>query len=358
MPQTKVLHLTMESAGARAIDADDLLVLHGNGADTSTTITDDSLSPRTVTAQDDAQIDTAQFMFGGASILFDGDDFLSVTGTLTDFDTGAGDFDIEFRCRPTNLDDYGQFLVVLDEFDAPFLTITFDPAIGVYMAVTNAAVDPFYIDGVTEQYPQLALNTWTTIRYVKAGDVFYVFQDGVLISTGTNWGAGDPINTESSVSAVYIGANGDGSSGFIGNIDEFVYCKVSRGIISYTVPTSELGGAAGFADSSTYAHPITTIDTADGEVTIDTVEFDVGASSAKFTNTDPEAITENGAVIEVSHNPVLNLNGDDFEIEFRVKFSALLDPTTLGPRPKILSKGNPNDIDHGFFIDFSENLGS
>jgi len=56
------------------------LLLHGDGANGSTTIVDSSPSPKTVTAVGDAQISTAQSKFGGSSIAFDGSgDYLSIS---------------------------------------------------------------------------------------------------------------------------------------------------------------------------------------------------------------------------------------------------------------------------------------
>ena len=55
------------------------LLLHGNGTNGSTTFTDNSPSPKTVTAVGNAQISTAQSKFGGTSIAFDGTgDYLSI----------------------------------------------------------------------------------------------------------------------------------------------------------------------------------------------------------------------------------------------------------------------------------------
>jgi hypothetical protein len=55
------------------------LLLHGDGANGSTTIIDSSPSPKTVTAVGDAQISTTESKFGGSSIAFDGSgDYLSV----------------------------------------------------------------------------------------------------------------------------------------------------------------------------------------------------------------------------------------------------------------------------------------
>lgn len=55
-----------------------VLLLHCNGADASTTFVDNSNSNHTVTANGNAQVDTAQSKFGGASAYFDGTgDYLS-----------------------------------------------------------------------------------------------------------------------------------------------------------------------------------------------------------------------------------------------------------------------------------------
>jgi hypothetical protein len=71
------------------------LLLHGDGTNGSTTITDSSLTPKTVTAVGNAQISTAQSKFGGASILLDGSgDYLDV-GSNSAFGYGLSDFTIE-----------------------------------------------------------------------------------------------------------------------------------------------------------------------------------------------------------------------------------------------------------------------
>ena len=80
------------------------LLLHGNGTNGSTTITDNSPSPKTVTAVGNAQISTAQSKFGGASIAFDGSgDYVAIAETSGSFTFGTGDFTIEFWVYPTNL---------------------------------------------------------------------------------------------------------------------------------------------------------------------------------------------------------------------------------------------------------------
>jgi hypothetical protein len=70
------------------------LLLHGDGTNGSTTITDSSISPKTVTAVGNAQISTAQSKFGGASIAFNGTTSYLTTPANSDFAYDA-DFTIE-----------------------------------------------------------------------------------------------------------------------------------------------------------------------------------------------------------------------------------------------------------------------
>lgn len=83
-------------------DAFTKVLLHFDGTDAATTFTDVNAggSAHTWTASGNAQIDTAQSKFGGASALFDGTgDYLS-TPDHADFALGSGDFTIDcwFRC--------------------------------------------------------------------------------------------------------------------------------------------------------------------------------------------------------------------------------------------------------------------
>ncbi len=71
-------------------------LLHFDGVDASTTITDNSTSPKTWTAAGNAQIDTAQSVFGGASLLLDGTGDWVSTPDHADFTLGSGAFTIDF----------------------------------------------------------------------------------------------------------------------------------------------------------------------------------------------------------------------------------------------------------------------
>lgn len=76
------------------------LLLHCDGADASTTFTDASQAAHgNATPNGNAQVDTAQSKFGGASALFDGTgDFLSYADHA-DWHFGSGDFMADFWVR-------------------------------------------------------------------------------------------------------------------------------------------------------------------------------------------------------------------------------------------------------------------
>ena len=77
------------------------LLLHGDGANGSTTITDSSPSPKTVTAVGNAQISTAQSKFGGSSIAFDGSGDYLTTQSSSESNFGSSNFTIEFWIKST-----------------------------------------------------------------------------------------------------------------------------------------------------------------------------------------------------------------------------------------------------------------
>lgn len=70
------------------------LLLHMDGADGSTTFTDNSLRPKTVTANGNAKVSTAQSKWGGGSLVLNGGDYLTAPADL-DFVFGADDFTVE-----------------------------------------------------------------------------------------------------------------------------------------------------------------------------------------------------------------------------------------------------------------------
>jgi hypothetical protein len=99
------------STSAFVNDANTLLLIHANGTDASTFFEDDNgvRAQKGITAVGNAQVDTAQSKFGGASLLLDDspEAYLTVAHT-SDMATGTGAFTAEGWFRPQLAGDPGQ----------------------------------------------------------------------------------------------------------------------------------------------------------------------------------------------------------------------------------------------------------
>ena len=102
---------------ADGIDADTKLMLHFNGADTSTTFTDDSPSAHTVTAFGDAQLDTASKKFGTASYMGDDagtNDYATVPDSA-DWDIWGSNADNNTIDMWISLDDHDTYDIIINQ---------------------------------------------------------------------------------------------------------------------------------------------------------------------------------------------------------------------------------------------------
>lgn len=201
------------------VDTYTKLMLHMNGADASTTFTDSSSSPHTVTASGAAQVDTAQSKFDGASALFVSatTDYLSSAGS-TDWAWGTGDFTIDFWLR---LSSTVGTQVLFDNrpaaTDGAYSTIYVDTGVIYYYANTANR-----ITGAT-----LSTNTWYHVEVARSGTSTKLFING------TQSGSTYTDSTTYTQNRLYIGADskGGGTNGLNGWIDEL---RVSKGIARHT----------------------------------------------------------------------------------------------------------------------------
>jgi len=192
------------------------LLLHGNGANGSTTIVDSSPSPKAVTAVGNAQISTAQSRFGGASIAFDGTgDWLN---TIASVSPQSGDYTVEVFIRPTFTT--GRDRVIYD------CRSTSDPqsngfaffinSIGYLQVYENAILRSASTATVTA-------NTWQHVALVSSGGTVTYYIGGTA--------AGSFAATTTASLNTRIGARQDGDAAFTGFIDEF---RLTPGVARYT----------------------------------------------------------------------------------------------------------------------------
>jgi hypothetical protein len=214
------------------------LLLGGEGTDASTTITDESSSPRTMTALNGAQIDTAQFKFGAASILFDGsDDFARVVGSAanTNFSTlSAAGWTIEMWVRFSSTGG-----------DQGFCG-QFDSGSG-YFCRFNGGLSWFCNSGGTAASASWSPSTgvWYHVAYAYDGTKIRIYVDGVFLGgqIGTNHGALGNTGAEFGVGA----QNGaSGGRHFAGWQDEF---RFTNGACRYTTESSFTVPAAAYPRS-------------------------------------------------------------------------------------------------------------
>ena len=187
------------------------LLLHGDGANGSTTIVDNSPSPKTVTAYGNAQISTAQSKFGGASIAFDGSgDYTSATSG--DFAFGTGDFTIESWV---------------------YLQATNDRTIWGY-ASSNSGGIALFSDSVGQRRIYVGnsawiivagafpVSTWFHAAVAREGSTLRLFQNGTLIGSGFN-------TTNFTATQFQVGASLYNS--LWGYIDDL---RITKGVARYT----------------------------------------------------------------------------------------------------------------------------
>lgn len=162
------------------------LLLHCDGTDGSTTFTDSSPSPQTVTSYGDAHVETDQSKFGGASASFDGSgDYLTVS---RDAFTFSGDFTIECWVY---LNSTSAYVPILDgRTSASYSDFVF----GLY----PTSVDFVTVAGRLTATDTISLSAWHHIAVTRSSGVIRLFTDGVVnASTWSYAGAITPVSTRS-----------------------------------------------------------------------------------------------------------------------------------------------------------------
>jgi hypothetical protein len=201
------------------------LLMHFNGTNGSTTMTDNSKNNLTVTATNGAAISTAQSKFGGSSVLFDGtNDYVSVTNNSA-FDFGVGDFTIEYWEYRTLSSTLSPILSRHSNNYAPYLIGWYDSSVAylsLYMSSNGSSWD--IASGVSMGV--ITTNVWTHYAVTRQGNTFRTFQNGIQISTFTS-----AATFPAGVGPLEIGRY-EGTYYFKGGyIDEL---RITKGIARYT----------------------------------------------------------------------------------------------------------------------------
>jgi hypothetical protein len=220
---------------------DTSLLLNFNGANGSTAFTDSSGNSLTVTANGDAEISTAEFKFGGASLYCAQEgDYLSVDADAA-IDLGDGDFTIEFWSRFAqqaatyaaligNNGGWGSGAFVFG-FDRQFAA---EDSQKMYVA-GNGLLSPETTVGTTTY----SYDTWRHVAVTRTGGALKIWVGGQLeitasMSGSLNLGRGG----EMLVMRSFDGPDGQS----VGYMDDL---RIVKGVALYTdtftPPTAQLG---------------------------------------------------------------------------------------------------------------------
>jgi hypothetical protein len=208
------------------------LLLHGNGTNGSTTITDNSPTPKTVTAVSNAQISTTQSKFGGASIAFDGTgDRLEATSN--DFNLASDNFTWEgwfyinnasentTRIFVCNYDSYGSNSIFWGKHTAA------SGRVAVFVA--NSSGSPLISESTLPPS-----TSWTHYALVRSGNTLTMYRDGLQTASAALTGSVTNQNL------LRVGGSLDGL-GFTlnGYIDDLRITKSARYTSNFSVPPAQ-----------------------------------------------------------------------------------------------------------------------
>ena len=201
------------------------LLLHMDGTNGSTTFTDNSPSPKTVTAVGNVQISTAQSKFGGASGLFDGTgDWCQIANNAA-FKFGSGDFTIEYWIYPTDLTSVKQHINPDDGSNTSYAIITSGSSLLYYLSSVGGSTWDI-ASGVS--IGTVTLSTWQHIALVRNGNVFTPYLNG---TAGTTTTSSATLFDFTSVLRVGSQSTDLSPTPFQGYMDEF---RITKGVARYT----------------------------------------------------------------------------------------------------------------------------
>jgi len=233
-------------------DSNTKLLLACDGSDTSTTVPDTSVggSHGNATCVNDAQLDTAQKKFGTASLLLDGDDYITYADD-DDWYYGTGNFTIDFWVKFNTDPVVASTFMFYEQYEngtnyAQILSYNGKLYFYYYESgATTAAAFNTNSAVFTTDWQHVAV-----VRYGTGENNMYAFIDGD--SKSIYWGSALAENEElGNIAAILaIGAENGGSKGVVGWIDEFRISKgVARWTSNFTPPTAAYNNLSEYTET-------------------------------------------------------------------------------------------------------------
>lgn len=229
-------------AGGAVVDpyyANVSILLHMDGTNGSTTFIDNSPTPKTVTANGNAQISTAQWKFDGSSGLFDGNQDYLVAGVVSDWTflhNYVNPWTIEFWIRITSVAGLAADPSLINTYGGSFInaiSLSLNSARQLDLVVKNATGNNIFSGNSTSAVP--IDSNWHFVAVVVDPSLgsnqcsFYI--DGVqsgqltrILNTPSNTAPQNPLTI-----GAYQPVSGYGN--YNGYLDEL---RITNGIARYT----------------------------------------------------------------------------------------------------------------------------
>jgi hypothetical protein len=300
-------------------DANTKLLIHANGADASTTFTDDNISYRSkkgVTAQNGVAVSTAQSKFGGTSALFNGTNDIQLR--VPEVEILTSDFTIEFWFRPNN----GTYVLFSNR---PSSSFNANEIFAYYISSSNRI--EWNINGygsVSVANTSMPHSNWYHAAWVRSGTTVTLYVNGVAQS-GTKTSSTASIGN-STRKTWYFGSIDGVADEYSGHMDEIRFSNIARYTANFTPATQPHVNDANtllliHADG-TNASTVFTDDngtgrsqrgiTAVGNAQVDTAQSKFGGASALFDGSGDYLIGQSSLVTGTG----------DFTIELQIRFNS------------------------------------
>ncbi|MDP1956268.1 MAG: LamG-like jellyroll fold domain-containing protein [Polaromonas sp.] len=219
------------------------LLLHGDGANGSTTFTDSSTIAKTLTRFGSTSISTADAKFGGSSAYFDGvNSYLSIPPS-TDLTFATADYTVELWVK---FNAVGAFRRLVSSTTSGFAAGTFNLRLtsgNHFYAYSGGAA------GVTSSVT-VATGVWYHLAVTRQSGMMRLFVDGVL--QGSESSSGSTTEPIKSIGGYYAAGNNEYHNGYLDDIR--ITKGVARYIANFTPPMQAFPNAGPVLDPNAVGH--------------------------------------------------------------------------------------------------------
>jgi|GEM_PF-2415549 len=208
-----VVQLNRSGTAGAGNDANTKLLLHCEGTDGSTVFTDDAVGGgHTVTANGDAQIDTAAYKWGSSSGFIDGDgDYLTIPDSANwdIFASNSDSWTIDLWVKHTDHTGDEMYITHYENGQNKWHLKHIDGS-GLQLIVKVSNINVIFLAGVGE----ITDTDWHHVAIIKVADEYGIYKDGTQV------GYLQDSDTANFTGLLYIGQRGDSNEYFAGHLDE------------------------------------------------------------------------------------------------------------------------------------------